>query len=199
MFKLTTAAALVTAISLAACAPGVTTIQGNSSDGVLTSYQVTAIPPDGKVQNALLVRDNMSGSWVLQMASEALPIGRSLLENILSPGVIPALISGRAGLQIAQQESCGDGVCGTIIYNDGTAVSGSQSAAASNSVTTSSSVVKGLAGHHSSTSINPFLLGNRDFAIESAATAYPELTIAQLESAYALTRQLYQQLQDMID
>lgn len=119
------ATALVFVATLAACAsPGVYTQQGNSADNRLTSYQVTAIPKDGKVQNALLVQDNARGTWELKMASDTLPLGRQLVENLMNPAVFASVISGAAGIRIADGASCGDGVCGTVIYS--TAVSGSQ-------------------------------------------------------------------------
>jgi hypothetical protein len=126
MKKLISALAL-TAMLGACASPGVYTEQGASEDGRLLAYQITAVPVDGKVQNALLIQDNATGAWELKMASETLPLGRQLVENLLSPGVLPALITGAAGIRIADEGSCGDGVCGTIVYT--TALSGSQSGA----------------------------------------------------------------------
>ena len=124
---LTRTTALVFVAALAACSsPGVYTEQGNSADNRLTSYQVTAIPRDGKVQNALLVQDNARGTWELKMASDTLPLGRQLVENLMNPAVFASVISGAAGIRIAENSSCGKGVCGTIIHS--TAVSGSQTA-----------------------------------------------------------------------
>lgn len=125
---LKSATALALMASIAACTPpGVYTEQGNSADNRLTSYQVTAVPRDGKIQNALLVQDNLRGTWELKMASDTLPLGRQLVESLLNPAVFASVISGAAGIRIAEDSSCGQGVCGTVIYS--TAVSGSQSAA----------------------------------------------------------------------
>lgn len=129
MNPIKTALAGLTLLAMAACAsPGVTTEQGNSPDGLITSYQVTAVPPTGMVQNALLVRNNATGGWELKMGSESRLLGEQLVMNILSPGVLPALISGAAGIQIAG-EGCTSDCGGVIVYGNGTAQSVSSSVA----------------------------------------------------------------------
>jgi hypothetical protein len=117
-------------LSAAACVPTTTSNQGNTPDGMLTSYVIYAKYPNGKTFQTLLIKDNRTGAFELKISAEGETLSRALLLNILSPGVLPALISGAAGIQIAKDGSCGEGVCGTIIYT--TAVSGSEANAGAN-------------------------------------------------------------------
>lgn len=117
-------------LSAAACVPTTTSSQGNSPDGRLTSYVIYAKYPNGKTFQTLLIQDNATRSWELKISAEGETLSRALVLNLLSPGVLPALISGAAGIQIAKDGSCGEGVCGTIIYT--TAVSGSEANAGAN-------------------------------------------------------------------
>ena len=136
--------------SLAACATGIHTQMGHSQDNRLTIYQVNAIPPggaEGKVQTALLIQDNVTHQWTLKMGSESYKLSRDLIENLLNPAVYAQLIAGRYGISIADRAACHSTICGgTIINNDGTAVSGSLSSTLTSVSTSSNSSSAAAAG-----------------------------------------------------
>ena len=114
---------------------------------------------DGRTVWTMLVNDRETNTWIVNFGGESKTLSRTLIESILSPGVLPAIISGRAGIRIAEEGSCGDGVCGTIIYNSGEAVAQSGSAANVNAVSgSSSSVNTATKPHLSSKSMSPLLL-----------------------------------------
>ena len=127
--KMAQAFSVGAALTLAACAstPVITTSEAVNESLRHTVYAFY-IRAGGNQQLASMIWDNATGSYELKVASENETFIRSILENLVATGV-PAIIGGIAGIQIAEEGSCGDGNCGTVIWNDGTSSSISASGA----------------------------------------------------------------------
>lgn len=201
----TSLAALVAAatFSLSGCADVPTTqvTQQNSPDQNLTAYFVNVVTSQGVNAFGLLVWDNRLGAYVLQMAGQELTLGRELVTNLLSPGVLASLISGQAAIQIARDGTC-DGLCGgTVIYNDGTAVAGavsnSESEANSNSgASVDMSGGSGYETHISSSNFDPTLSLPLEQAVPFLMSMH-NLDKDQAEWVYVTTIGLRAQLEAM--
>lgn len=176
-------------VSAAACVPTTTSSQGNTPDGMLTSYVIYAKYPNGKTFQTLLIKDNRTGAFELKISAEGETLSRALMLSLLSPGVLPALISGAAGIQIAKDGSCGSGVCGTIIYT--TAVSGSEANAGANAEANA-----GVGGHLSSKSFNgpdPIYSMSKSKAVEILMGMH-DLSKDQARAVYIVGSDLMDQL-----
>lgn len=114
-------------ITACATTPVITTSEEMNESQRHTVYAFY-IRAGGNQQLASMIWDNATGSYELKVASENETFIRSILENLVSTGV-PAIIGGIAGIQIAEEGSCGEGNCGTVIWNDGTSSSVSASGA----------------------------------------------------------------------
>lgn len=100
---------------LGACQTTVETTQGASSDDRLQMYLIDARYRDGAVINTLMVWDRGAGRWVVNVSGHGSTWARAIITDMLSPSVVPALISGEYGVRIARENECQDDNCGTII------------------------------------------------------------------------------------
>ena len=194
------AALAVAALALAGCESTTQISQQASPDGNLMAYNAIATDGQGGVTQALLIQDSRNGAWVMQIGIDRFSLGRELITSLLSPGVLAAVISGRAAIQIAQDGAC-DGQCGgTIIYNDGTAVAGavSNSESEANSDSEASVEMEGGSGYSliSASNFDPTLLP-RAQGVPLVQSVHPELTAAQAEQFYDITIDLRAQLAAM--
>jgi len=143
--KKTLAAMLLgSTLLVSACAgtPVITTAEATNASQrhIVNSFFVRA---GGNQQLATMIWDNATGAYELKVASENETFIRAILENLVSTGV-PAIIGGLAGIQIAEEGSCGQGGnCGTIIWNDGTSSSISASGAVAGATAGASASVSG--------------------------------------------------------
>lgn len=118
---------LLATIPLSACVSTSAQMQ-SSVDGRFTLHDIR-LQKGGIIHWAVLGVDNAAGGQVIvNFGGETLTLGRQLLENLLSPGVLAAVISGAAGIRISENGNCGGKGCsGNIFYVQ--AVSGSVSGA----------------------------------------------------------------------
>jgi hypothetical protein len=118
---------MLAAAGLAGCVSTSAQMQ-SSQDGRFTLHDIR-LQKGGVIHWAVLGVDNAAGGQVIvNFGGETLTLGRQLVENLMSPGVLAAVISGAAGIRIAEKGSCGGKGCGgNIFYVQ--AVSGSVSGA----------------------------------------------------------------------
>lgn len=147
--------------ALTAGCVGTTSSQMQSSqDGRFTAHNIL-MTKGGVTHWVVLAVDNANGGQVVvNFGGETLTLGRTLVQNIIgSPGILPALISGAAGIRIANDSSCNSGCGGTIIYNDGSAysaaLSGSSSTANANANANAGTAGGTGGGHYSSSGHDP--------------------------------------------
>jgi hypothetical protein len=120
-------AILLATVPLSACVSNSAQMQ-SSQDGRFTLHDIR-LQKGGMVHWAVLGVDNAAGGQVIvNFGGETMTLGRQLVENLVSPGVLAAVISGAAGIRISENGSCGGSGCsGDIFYVQ--AVSGSVSGA----------------------------------------------------------------------
>lgn len=104
-----------TVMVLTACQASVEHIEGYSPDQRLKSYLIDARYRDGQVINTVMIWDTHSQRWVVNVSGHGSTWARAIITDILSPNVIPSLISGEYGIEIARQGCTSD--CGNIINN----------------------------------------------------------------------------------
>jgi hypothetical protein len=87
----------------------------SSSDGRFTLHDIR-LQKGGLIHWAVLGVDNATGQVIVNFGGETLTLGRQLVENLMSPGVLAAVISGYAGIRIADKGNCGGKGCGGDIF-----------------------------------------------------------------------------------
>ena len=122
--------AIVGIVPLAGCVQN-TAEMVTTQDGVFSFHDVR-LQKGGLIHWAVLGVDNRTGQVIVNFGGETLTLGRQLIENLLSEGVLASVISGAAGIKISENGNCGGKGCsGNIFYVQ--AVSGSVSESEANS------------------------------------------------------------------
>lgn len=124
--------ALVGIVPLAGCVSNSAEMV-TTQDGVFSFHDIR-LQKGGLIHWAVLGVDNRTGQVIVNFGGETLTLGRQLIENLLSEGVLASVISGAAGIKISENGNCGGKGCsGNIFYVQAVSGSVSESGAESSS------------------------------------------------------------------